>query len=86
MCNSLLYTLLHTAALEYPGLRGGFLHVPYAAEQLSGKPVGTFAMPLPDIARALTRAVEAISETCKNNQMTAGCMRLRIWPVVFFIQ
>ena len=61
-CNSLLYTLLHTAALEYPGLRGGFLHVPYAAEQLSGKPVGTFAMPLPDIARALTRAVEAISE------------------------
>ena len=42
--------------------RGGFLHVPYAAEQLSGKPIGTFAMPLPDIARALTRAVEAISE------------------------
>ena len=62
VCNSLLYTLLHTAALEYPGLRGAFLHVPYAAEQLSGKPVGTFAMPLPDIARALTRAVEAISE------------------------
>lgn len=25
VCNSLLYTLLHTAALEYPGLRGGFL-------------------------------------------------------------
>ena len=62
VCNSLLYTLLHTAALEYPGLRGGFLHVPYAAEQLPGKPEGTFAMPLPDIARALTCAVEAISE------------------------
>ena len=62
VCNSLLYTLLHTAALEYPGLRGGFLHVPYAAEQLPGKPEGTFAMPLTDIARALTRAVEAISE------------------------
>ena len=28
VCNSLLYTLLHTAALEYPGLRGGFLHAP----------------------------------------------------------
>ena len=62
VCNSLLYTLLHTAVLEYPGLRGGFLHVPYAAEQLPGKPEGTFAMPLPDIARALTCAVEAISE------------------------
>ena len=62
VCNSLLYTLLHTAVLEYPGLRGSFLHVPYAAEQLPGKPEGTFAMPLPDIARALTCAVEAISE------------------------
>ena len=63
VCNSLLYTLLHTAALEYPGLRGGFLHVPYAMEQLSGKPDGTFGMPLPDIARALTCAVEAIAES-----------------------
>lgn len=62
VCNSLLYTLLHTAVLEYPGLRGGFLHVPYAAEQLPGKPEGTFAMPLPDIARALTCAIKAIAE------------------------
>ena len=62
VCNSLLYTLLHTAALEYPGLHGGFLHVPYAMEQLPGKPSGTFAMPLPDIARALTRAIEAIAD------------------------
>ena len=62
VCNSILYTLLHTAALEYPVLRGGFLHVPYAIEQLSGKPDGTFGMDLQDIARALTCAVEAISE------------------------
>ena len=61
VCNSLLYTLLHTAALEYPGLRGGFLHVPYAMEQLPGKPEGTFGLPMPDIARALTCAVEAIA-------------------------
>ena len=61
VCNSLLYTLLHTAALEYPGLRGGFLHVPYAMEQLPGKPEGTFGLPVPDIARALTCAVEAIA-------------------------
>ena len=62
VCNSLLYTLLHTAALEHPNLRGGFIHVPYALEQLPGKLNGTFAMPLPDIARALTRAIEAISD------------------------
>ncbi len=62
VCNNLLYTLLHTAALEYPGLRGGFLHVPYAIEQLPGKPGNTFGMKLCDIARALTCAVEAIAE------------------------
>ena len=62
VCNSLLYTLLHTAALEYPGLRGGFVHVPYAMEQLPGKPDGTFGMNLRDIARALTCTVEAIAE------------------------
>lgn len=62
VCNNLLYTLLHTAALEYPGLRGGFLHVPYAIEQLPGKPGDTFGMKLCDIARALTCAVEAIAE------------------------
>ena len=62
VCNSILYTLLHTAALDYPALRGGFLHVPYAEQQLPGKPAGTFAMPLPAIARALTSAAEAIAE------------------------
>ena len=62
VCNSLLYTLLHTAAREYPSLRGGFIHVPYAIEQLSGKPKGTYGMDLRDIARALTCSVEAIAE------------------------
>lgn len=62
VCNHLLYTLLHLAATELPELRGGFIHVPYALEQLSGKPEGTPAMDLQDIARGLCCAVEAISE------------------------
>ena len=45
VCNCLLYTLLHTAAVEYPGMPGGFIHVPYALEQLPGKPEGTLALP-----------------------------------------
>lgn len=62
VCNSLLYTLLHAAAHEYPGFCGGFIHVPYAIGQLLGKPAGTFGMELCDVACALTCAVEAISE------------------------
>ena len=62
MCNCLLYTLLHTAAVEYPGMPGGFIHVPYALEQLPGKPEGTPGLALQQITRGLSCAIEAIAE------------------------
>ena len=62
VCNCLLYTLLHTAAVEYPGMPGGFIHVPYALEQLPGKPEGTHGLALQQIARGLSCAIEAIAE------------------------
>ena len=58
----LLYTLLHTAAVEYPGMPGGFIHVPYALEQLPGKPEGTPGLALQQITRGLSCAIEAIAE------------------------
>ena len=62
VCNCLLYTLLHTAAVEYPGMPGGFIHVPYALEQLPGKPEGTPGLALQQITRGLSCAIEAIAE------------------------
>ena len=62
VCNCLLYTLLHTAAVEYPGMPGGFIHVPYALEQLPGKPKGTPGLALQQIAQGLSCAIEAIAE------------------------
>ena len=62
VCNCLLYTLLHTAAVEYPGMPGGFIHVPYALEQLPGKPEGTPGLALQQIAQGLSCAIEAIAE------------------------
>ena len=35
-CNEVLYELLHCLATRHPGVRGGFVHVPYAAEQVVG--------------------------------------------------
>lgn len=58
VCNAVMYTVLHTAQ-KYPGMRAGFVHVPYAVSQLNGKAPDTPAMPLEDIAQALTAAVEA---------------------------
>ena len=44
----------------YPNIRGGFIHVPYAMEQVVNKPLGTPSMDLHQIARGLEKAVEAV--------------------------
>ena len=59
VCNHVLYGLLHLAAAEYPGLRCGFVHVPYSAAQAAEKP-GAPSMSLPDMARALEAAASAL--------------------------
>ena len=62
VCNYLLYTLLYLINKKYPGVRGGFIHVPYAMEQVVNKPIGTPSMDLRQIARGLEKAVEAVVE------------------------
>jgi pyroglutamyl-peptidase len=34
VCNHVFYGLMHLIATRYPGLRGGFVHVPYAPQQV----------------------------------------------------
>ena len=62
VCNDILYSLLHLAARDYPAMKGGFIHVPYATEQTVDKPSGTPGMELGTIARALERAIGAVVE------------------------
>ncbi len=59
VCNSVMYNVLYLLDRKFPGVRGGFIHVPYASEQVVGKPNGTPFMPLPDMAKALEYAIEA---------------------------
>ena len=60
VCNYLLYTLLYLIDKKYPHVRGGFIHVPYAMEQVINKPLGTPSMDLRQIASGLETAVEAV--------------------------
>lgn len=62
VCNYLMYELLYLIDKKYPGVRGGFIHVPYAMEQVVEKPLGTASMELHQIARGLENAVQAIIE------------------------
>ncbi len=61
VCNYLLYTLLYLIDKKYPNVCGGFIHVPYAMEQVINKPLGTPSMDLRQIARGLETAVEAVA-------------------------
>ncbi|MFI9048643.1 pyroglutamyl-peptidase I [Streptomyces sp. NPDC053427] len=60
VCNHVFYGLAHLIATELPGVRGGFVHVPYAPEQVVGKAqpslsVGSMARALREIAATAAR-------------------------------
>lgn len=69
VCNSVMYHVLHMASTQYPHIRAGFIHVPYAAEQAVKKPNGTPFMSLEMIAECLEYAIEA---TVKNEENISG--------------
>ncbi|HBA64502.1 MAG TPA: pyroglutamyl-peptidase I [Lachnospiraceae bacterium] len=59
VCNCVMYNVLHMAATKYPNIRAGFIHVPFACEQVVGKANGMPSMSLQDIAKTLEYAIEA---------------------------
>ncbi|MFG2136370.1 pyroglutamyl-peptidase I [Streptomyces sp. NPDC048650] len=60
VCNHVFYGLAHLIATELPGVRGGFVHVPYAPEQVVDRPepslsVASTARALREIAATAAR-------------------------------
>jgi pyroglutamyl-peptidase len=56
VCNHLFYGLMHLAATRHPGLRGGFLHVPYLPSQAArhaNSACGAPSMALDEIVRGI---------------------------------
>lgn len=71
VCNHLMYGLLYTLENRYPGIRGGFLHVPFIPEQVkegSSAP----SMPLKDIVRGIEIATEAIGKYSADISVSEG--------------
>ena len=61
VCNHLMYGVLYTLNKHYPGVRGGFLHVPYIPSQVTGGR-GIPSMSLSDIVKGIEAAIAAIGE------------------------
>ena len=72
VCNCVMYHVLHMAATKYPEIRAGFIHVPFANEQVVGKSNGTPSASLETIAKALEYAIEAIAKGQEDAQEVMG--------------
>ena len=65
VCNTVMYTLLDRVHHEERPMIGGFIHVPYTAEQAAGKNPGTPGMELTMIAEGLIIAIRASARAQK---------------------
>ena len=70
ICNHVMYGILYYIQKEFPSVRGGFIHVPYAPAQVTEKP-GTPSMAISDIAGSLAAAVAA-AVNCKDDIRAVG--------------
>lgn len=61
VCNDVMYRLLQLAEREFPGLRGGFIHVPFLPEQVARLSAETPCMSAETDVQALRCALETIA-------------------------
>lgn len=71
VCNHLMYGVLYTLENRYPGVRGGFMHVPYIPEQVKQRS-GVPSMPIEDIVRGIEIAVGAVGKQEKDISVSEG--------------
>ena len=74
VCNHLMYGLLHTLAAEYPGVRGGFMHVPYIPEQTARLPLPAPSLHLANIVRGIELSILAIQNTPGDSHAAGGSL------------
>jgi pyroglutamyl-peptidase len=72
VCNHVFYGLMH-ALRDRPGVRGGFIHVPYSPAQATRRP-GAPSLPADTVAEGLRIAVHAALETDQDLRIGAGAV------------
>jgi pyroglutamyl-peptidase len=57
-----MYHLLHLLSTKHPQIKGGFIHIPFACEQVRNRPSGTPSLPLELSVKGLEIAAETVGE------------------------
>ena len=69
VCNHLMYGVLYHIGRNFPGTRGGFMHVPFLHEQVMERP-NTASLSVRDIVTGIEAAITAIAH-CSDNEKQA---------------
>lgn len=60
VCNQLMYGVLYHIQKEFPGMRGGFVHVPYIPSQAASMERSVPSMSLEEIVKGLEAAIQVL--------------------------
>lgn len=63
VCNNIMYHLLYLLAHRFPEVKGGFIHIPFACDQVLNRPASTPSLPLEQMAKGLEAAVRAAAKS-----------------------
>lgn len=72
VCNHLMYGTLYTLAKSYPGVRGGFMHVPFVTSQVVNRAASAPSLGLSDIVKGIEAAIAAIGENTMDIRSVEG--------------
>jgi pyroglutamyl-peptidase len=72
VCNHIAYLMLHLAA-QRPGMRAGFIHIPYLPVQAARFPQAP-SMAQSDVVRGLALAIEAAASHLLDDKLGAGTL------------
>lgn len=71
VCNHVMYGILYLADKKYPGIKGGFIHVPYIPSQVVTKPTMP-SMSLNDISKGIELSIKAAVENSEDIKVVGG--------------
>lgn len=72
VCNHLMYGVLYTLEKKYPGVRGGFMHVPFITSQIVHRVPSAPSLSIEDIVKGIEAALRAIALNSHDIQTVEG--------------
>lgn len=72
VCNHLMYGVLYTLEKKYPGVRGGFMHVPFITSQIVHRFPSAPSLSIEDIVKGIEAALQVIALNSHDIQTVEG--------------